>query len=222
VAEKEIEQFATPKLPIIEDTFQITHQQAAKADDAKSPRVVLRTILKHIGGPGGGYIEEVMEEMVKEEEELAQQLRAVDQLPGVGDAAGADRARDDSPMGDRPTTQETRSRIDFQAQGWAEYNPDDMSSYLVMYADGPDEMRVTRWVWMIPDNEDTWIKGTEGPRQWIYHRQLRSQPYLAPNFNWPHDFHNDHLSLFHLTHPGRQLIDRAIGHLTDLGLAADI
>jgi hypothetical protein len=59
VAEKEIEQFTTPKLPVIKDAFQITHQQAAEADDTRSPRVILRTILKHIGGPGGGYVEEV-------------------------------------------------------------------------------------------------------------------------------------------------------------------
>jgi hypothetical protein len=31
VAEKNIEQFAAPELPIIEDAFQITHQQAAAA-----------------------------------------------------------------------------------------------------------------------------------------------------------------------------------------------
>jgi hypothetical protein len=118
VAEKEIEQFTAPELPIIEDAFCITHQQAAKADNARSPRVVLQTILEHISRPEGGFIEEVMEEaQEKEEEELNQQWGALNQLSGIGDAAGADRARDGSPMGDRPTTQETRSRIDLQSQG---------------------------------------------------------------------------------------------------------
>jgi hypothetical protein len=164
-----------------------------------------------------------MEEVqAKEEEELTQQQRAIDQLPGVGDAPGTDGTRDDSPVGDRSAAQETRARIGLRSQGWAEYNPNDPSVYLVTYTDGPDEMWVTRWVQTIQDNEDTWIEGTEGQGQRIYCRQLRSQPYPAPNFNRPHDFHNNHLSMFHPTHPRRQLIDRAISQLADSGLAGDI
>jgi hypothetical protein len=154
--------------------FQITHQQAAKVNNAQSPRVILRTLLEHIGGPGGGYIEEVTRKEEEEEEEATHQLRAIDQLPGVGNAASTDGARDGPSVGNQPNSQETRARIDLQAQGWSEYNPNNASSYPVTYADGPDEMRVTRWTQMVQDNKDTWIEGTEGQGQRIYQRQLRS------------------------------------------------
>jgi hypothetical protein len=100
-AEKDLEQFATPELPIIENAFQITHQQAAEIDNVQSPRVILRTLLEHIGGPGGGYIEEVTKEEEKgDEEEQGHQLQTTDQLPGVGNATGTHGAKDGPPMGD--------------------------------------------------------------------------------------------------------------------------
>jgi hypothetical protein len=103
--------------------------------------------------------------------------------------------------------------------GWKKYG-DDANTPDVPYA-GEGELKRTKWVRYDLSSPNPLVKGTNGPGEPIYARDLHAAPQPNPNFNEAKGFQDDRLQIFHPAFKSRMLVDRALGELGDVGLRGE-